>query len=138
MSKRIIALIGLFCLLISLAGCKLSIRNTVEGKDASLPAFDLSTSLICTVDSMDGSRCTVTVLEDNSNYDKDDVLYITYDTVAEGQSLTIGDVITFSYNYVSDVSAISGTPHIVVEELSILPEYTPPETTTEATDELAE
>lgn len=136
MYKRILALLCLVGLLICSTGCSFSLRDTVEGEDApSLPSFHLSSTLICSVASIDVSHCTVTVLEDNSTYDKDDILYVTYETVADNQKLSVGDIVTFTYHYVSDVSVIDDTSHIAVDELTVLPEYTPPETTVKTTEE---
>lgn len=133
MLKRFLTLISLLVLLMCTAGCSFSLRNTVEVENApSLPAFDLRSTLIVQVDSIDGSRCSATVLEENSTYDADDAVYITFTTVTGNQALRSGDIITLTYTYVDDVSAIGGTPHITVEEVTILTDYTPPET--EATE----
>lgn len=131
MLKRLSALLALFCLLLCLAGCNSSIRDTVEGKDATLPPLRIDSTLICSVVSVADNRCQAIVLEGNNNYDRDDTIYITFDSVAKDQSLFYGDAITFNYNYVTDVSAFEGKPNIKTDEITILKDYTPPETTTE-------
>ena len=112
MLKRIFMLFTLACLLLTLAGCNSSIRDTVEGKDATLPPLRIDSTLICSVVSVDGNLCQALVLEGNNNYDKDDTIYITFDSVRKDQSLFSNDVIAFSYNYVTDVSAHNDHPHI--------------------------
>ena len=90
---------------------------------------------IGTVTGISGNRYTVTVLEDNAQYDKDDVVYVTYLPAEGGVSLKAGDIINAHYNYITDVSSVGGIPHITTDSVSILPDYTPPETTVEATVE---
>lgn len=131
MLKRFFALLALSCLLLTLAGCNTSIRDTVEGNDATLPPLRIDSTLICSVVSVVDNRCQAIVIEGNNNYDRDDTVYITFDSVAKDQSLFYGDAITFSYNYVTDVSSFEGKPNIKTGEVTILKDYTPPETTTE-------
>ena len=131
MLKRIFMLFTLACLLLTLAGCNSSIRDTVEGKDATLPPLRIDSTLICSVVSVDGNLCQALVLEGNNNYDKDDTIYITFDSVRKDQSLFSNDVIAFSYNYVTDVSAHNDHPHIKTGEITILKDYTPPTATDE-------
>lgn len=135
MTKRLIAIISLLCMVVGLAGCNVNLRDTVEGNEEKMPAFDISSDLIGTVTGVSGNRYTVTVLEDNAQYDKDDVVYVTYQPEEDGVSLKAGDIINAHYNYITDVSSISGIPHIITDAVSILPEYTPPETTVEPTVE---
>lgn len=135
MTKRMIAIISLLCLVIGLTGCNVNLRDTVEGNEEKMPAFDISSDLIGTVTGISGNRYTVTVLEDNAQYDKDDVVYVTYLPAEGGVSLKAGDIINAHYNYITDVSSVGGIPHITTDSVSILPDYTPPETTVEATVE---
>lgn len=131
MMKRFIALFMLICLLPVLAGCNSSLRNTVEGQEATMPPLRVDSTLICSVVSVTDNRCQAIVLEGNNNYDKDDTVYITFESVNKNQSLFYDDVITFSYNYVTDVSVYQNKPHIKTGEISIIKNYTPPETTAE-------
>jgi hypothetical protein len=135
MSKRLIVLFTLLGILTSLSGCHFSVRDTVEDKEATLPPLRIDSTLICAVSSIDGNRCQVIVLEDSSNYDKDDTLWVTYNSVAKNKSLHREDVITFAFNYITDVSAIDHIPHITVEEVTVIEDYVPP--VTESTDEAA-
>ena len=135
MSKRIIILFTVICMAICMTGCHFSIRKTVEDKDTTLPPLRIDSSLVCSVDSIEGNRCLVTVLEGNGTYDADDEVYVTYESVAKKEQLHRGDVITFSYNYVTDVSAIDDMPHITVETVTIVKDYTPPTTAPDATEE---
>ena len=81
--------------------------------------------MICSVTSVEGNLCQTIVLEGNNNYDQDDTVYITFDSVNKDQSIKSGDVITVSYNYVRDVSAYKNKPHIHTEVLTILNDYMP-------------
>lgn len=132
MLKRLFALLTLTCLLLTLAGCNYSIRDTVEGKDTTLPPLRIDSTLICSVVSVNGNLCQALVLEGNNNYDKDDTVYITFESVKKDQSLFFDDVITFTYNYVTDVSTYNKKPHIQTEEINIIDDYVPP--ATEAAD----
>lgn len=133
MTKRIIAIISLLCLMMCLAGCKVNLRDTVEGGQADVPAFDLSSDLIGKVTAIYEGRCTVTVLEDNSHYDKDDVIYVTYTPEDDGITIRVGDIIRAHYDYITQVSSVASIPHITTGTITVLQDYTPPETT-EATE----
>ena len=132
MLKRLILIFTLICMIFSLGGCHFSIRDTVESNEASLPPLRIDSSLVCSIESIDGNRLLVLVLEGNSNYDKDDELYVTYETVAKDETIQKNDVISFEYNYVTDVAAVKNTPHIMTEQIAVIPNYVPP--TTEAED----
>ena len=132
MLKRFILIFAAICMIVGLCGCQFSIRDTVESKEASLPPLRIDSSLVCSVVSIDGNRLYVLVLEGNSNYDKDDELYVTYETVAKDHSVKRDDVISFEYNYVTDVAAVKYTPLIMTEQIKIITDYVPP--TTEAVD----
>lgn len=136
MLKRLFALLALFCALLTFAGCNTSIRNTVEGQEATLPPLRVDSTLICSVTSVEGNRCAAVVLEGNNNYEKDDIVYITYNAVAKKLTPRVGDVITFTYNYVTGVSTYNKKPHIQTEEITIIDDYVPP--ATEAVDAEAE
>ena len=138
MLKRFILIFTLVCMILGLCGCNFSIRDTVESKEASLPPLRIDSSLVCSVISIDGNRLMVLVLEGNSNYDADDELYVTYETVAKDQTVKRNDVITFEYNYVTDVAAVKNTPHIMTEQITIIPNYVPPVTETESTEAATE
>lgn len=141
MPKRLTLFFTLLCIIVSLSGCQFSIRNTVEGQDATLPPLRIDSSLVCSVQSIDGTRLHVVILEGNSNFNKDDEIYVTYETVEKDQTVQRNDVITFQYNYVTDVSAYAKLPHILAGQISIIPDYEPPATeateadATEATNE---
>ena len=135
MFRKITALAALVALLLTLCGCNFSLKDEVEGKDApTLPGFHFRSELICQIDRFENGKCVATVQEDSGAYDKDTVVIISYESVVDDLSPTAGDYITFKYVYTTDVTALDGTPHITIEELTILPEYTPPETTA-ATEE---
>ena len=126
MTKRLIILFTLICLIVGLSGCNFSIRESVEGKNVTLPPLRIDSTLVCRITTMDGNRCYVKVLEGNGNYDKDDELYVTYESVAKKEQVHHEDVITFEYNYVTSVAAIGNVPHILVDEVTVIKNYVPP------------
>lgn len=137
MFRKITVLAILIALLLTLSGCNFSLKEEVEGKDApTLPGFHFKSELICQIDHFEDGKCIAIVQEDNGTYDEDTEVYVTYASVTSDLSPTAGDYITFTYVYTTDVTAIDGTAHITTDEITILPEYTPPETT-EATEETA-
>ena len=138
MLKRSILIFTIICMIFSLCGCHFSIRDAVESNEASLPPLRINSSLVCSVQSIDGNRLLVLVLEGNSNYDEDDELYVTYETVAKDQSVQKNDVITFEYNYVTDVAAVKNTPHITTDQITVIPNYVPPTTVAEDTEAATE
>ena len=141
MFRKFTALMAVVALLLTLSGCNFSLKDEVEGKDApTLPGFHFRSDLICQIDRFENGKCVATVQEDNGPYDAETVVIITYESVVDDLSPTVGDYITFNYVYTTDVTSFDGMPHITVTELTILPEYTPPETTapTEETEETTE
>lgn len=117
MVKRMVAVCVLLALVLSLAGCKLSL-NMLEMP--SLPQVDSSSTLTAKIESVNGNQCTIIVTEGNGEYDKEDILYITYGIVAGNLTLAVGNTVTITYNYVKDVSEYEGLPHITVDEIAIL------------------
>ena len=134
MFKRIVILFTVICLAVGLSGCKFSIRNTVEDQATTLPPLRIDSNLVCQITDIEGNRCTVTILEGNSTYDAEDEIYVTYQSVSQNQRLRRGDVISLTYNYVTDVSAIGNTPHIAAQSVTVIQDYTPPETTEGTTE----
>ena len=125
MLKRIIAFLTLIVLIAGLVGCQGSIKDTVEGKEATLPPMRIDSSLVCSVKAVIGNRITAEILEGNSNYDQGDTIYITYEEVTKDQEVKIATVLSLTYNYVTDVAAIDGTPHIMAKEITVVKDYKP-------------
>ena len=97
----------------------------------TLPKIDLDeSSLTCRVDFINGRTCRVTVTEGDSHYDgphenrrgemvEGDTLQISYTSLKGADTLSVGDTITFSYHYNTDVSEKNGDPHISVSEITV-------------------
>ena len=153
MTKRLIAVILLLVVMILAAGCQEEIQNAQEeiknvveqGETPDFLTFDFSSTLICTVDEIIGNQCIAEVTEGNGNYDPETMVLISFEAVTEDADLKAGDVITFTYDYAVDVSAVTkyeskmdtyhNIPHIHTEEISTIPDYVPPETVPETTEE---
>ena len=146
MMKRIFALMILLAMAVSLGGCQEKIKETVEqGEAPDFLTIDFSSTLICTVKDVVQDKCIAEVTEGNGTYDPETMVVISFAAVSDEAELTEGEVITFIYDYAVDVSAYSkyeGTsdtyhniPHIRVEEITVIPDYIPPETEPETTAE---
>ena len=146
MTKRILAVIFLLAVMVLAPGCQDEIKNAVEKNHApDYLTFDFSSTLICTVSEVSGDQCIAEVTEGNGTYDPEIMVLISFETVADDAGLKPGDVITFIYDYAVDVSAVTkhegkldtyhNIPHIHVTEVTLLPDYVPPETVPETTGE---
>lgn len=149
MIKRMIAFIAIFALMLCASSCQDSIRghikDAVENKDpAILPTLNLTSTLVCTVEEIIGSQCVAVVTEGNSTYDADTIVLISSSDITDGTPLSVSDVITFTYEYIDDVSSVlrfetsknvyHNIPHIAVGKIAVIPDYVPvtaPETTAE-------
>ena len=146
MIKRIFAAIIVLSVLVFTAGCQEEIKNAVEKEQTpDFLNFDFSSTLVCTVSEVGNDQCIAEVTEANGTYDTETMVLINYKAVTDVPDMKPGDVITFSYDYAVDVSAVTkhegkkdtyyNIPHIHVEELTLIPDYTPPETAPETTVE---
>ena len=119
-------LIGLALVLVlamtALCGC-----NILEiGTPPTLPklGYDEST-LTGTVEFVNGRTCRISVLEGDGHYDaatekrEADVLFVTYASLEGGKSVQVGNTVTFTYSYTSDVTERDGQPHISVRVLDV-------------------
>ena len=119
-------LIGLALVLVlamtALCGC-----NILEmGTPPTLPklGYDEST-LTGTVEFVNGRTCRISVLEGDGHYDaatekrEADVLFVTYSSLEGEKSVQVGNAVTFTYSYATDVTERDGTPHITVRVLTV-------------------
>ena len=87
----------------------------------SLPSFRMDGSeLEGTVEYANGRTCLLRLTVEDGHYDKEDLVYVTYSSIAGGKTVSVGDSVHFSYHYTSDVSEYNGEPHITVNEVSVL------------------
>ena len=105
-----------------LCGC-----NILEmGTPPTLPklSYDEST-LTGKVEFVNGRTCRISILEGDGHYDaateeRDaDVIYVTFSDLRGKKSVQVGDTVTFSYSYTTDVTERDGEPHIGVKTLSV-------------------
>ena len=105
-----------------LCGC-----NILEmGTPPTLPKlrYDES-SLSCKVEFVNGRTCRVSILEGDSHFDaatekrEADVIYVTFSDLTGKKSVQVGDTVSFSYAYASDVTERDGEPHISVRALHV-------------------
>ena len=105
-----------------LCGC-----NILEmGTPPTLPklGYDES-SLVGRVEFVNGRTCRISILEGDGHYDaatekRDaDVIYVTFSDLSGKKSVQVGDTVTFSYAYTTDVTERDGEPHISVRTLNV-------------------
>ena len=105
-----------------LCGC-----NILEmGTPPTLPklGYDES-SLVGKVEFVNGRTCRISILEGDGHYDaatekrEADVIYVTFSDLSGKKSVQVGDTVTFTYAYTSDVTERDGEPHISVRTLNV-------------------
>ena len=84
-----------------------------------IPKLDGS-ALEGTVEYINGRTCLLRLSSEDSHYDEEDLVYLTYATINGGMAVSVGSRVSFSYHYTSDVSEYNGEPHITVNEVSVL------------------
>ena len=105
-----------------LCGC-----NILEmGTPPTLPklSYDEST-LTGRVEFVNGRTCRISILEGDGHYDaatekrEADVIFVTYASLDGSKSVQVGNTVTFTYSYATDVTERDGTPHISVRVLTV-------------------
>ena len=105
-----------------LCGC-----NILEmGTPPTLPRLSYDESTITgRVEFVNGRTCRISILEGDGHYDaatekRDaDVIYVTFSDLKGKKSVQVGDTVTFTYAYTSDVTERDGEPHINVRTLVV-------------------
>ena len=122
MRKRIALILAALLAMTALCGC-----NILEmGTAPTLPKihYDEST-LTGKVEFVNGRTCRVSILEGDGHYKaatekRDaDVIFVTYATLEGNKSVQVGNTVTFTYSYTSDVTERDSTPHISVRVLTV-------------------
>lgn len=122
MRKLIALILAAVLAMTAMCGC-----NILEmGKAPTLPKLDYdSSTLKGTVEFVNGRTCRIRVLEGDSHYDaatekrEADVLFVTYSSLAGKQSVQVGNTVTFTYSYTTDVTERDSDPHIAVKVLLV-------------------
>ena len=115
MKHKSLTLLIAAVMLVSLAltGC-----GSEEGP--TLPELILDGSeLTGTVEYINGRTCRILVTQEDSHYDAEDQLYLTYSAINGSKAIKVGDTVSFSYRYTRDVSEYNGDPHITINEVFV-------------------
>lgn len=105
-----------------LCGC-----NILEmGTPPTLPRLHYDESALTgRVEFVNGRTCRISILEGDGHYDaatekRDaDVIYVTFSDLGGKKSVQVGDTVTFTYAYTTDVTERDGEPHISVRKLNV-------------------
>ena len=105
-----------------LCGC-----NILEmGTPPTLPRLSYDESAITgRVEFVNGRTCRISILEGDGHYDaatekrEADVIFVTYASLDGSKSVQVGNTVTFTYSYATDVTERDGTPHISVRVLTV-------------------
>ena len=105
-----------------LCGC-----NILEmGTPPTLPRINYDESALSgKVEFVNGRTCRISILEGDGHYDaatekRDaDVIYVTFSDLEGKKSVQVGDTVSFTYAYTSDVTERDGEPHISVRTLNV-------------------
>ena len=122
MRKLIAMTLALVLLMTALCGC-----NILEwGTAPTLPRLEYDEStMTCQVEYVNGRTCKVSVLEGDGHYRAAtekraaDILYVTYTSLEGSKSVQVGDTVTVTYSYTTDVTERDGEPHITVRVLEV-------------------
>ena len=101
--------------------------NILEmGTPPTLPQINYDESAITgKVEFVNGRTCRISILEGDGHYDaatekrEADVIYVTFSDLEGKKSVQVGDTVSFTYAYTSDVTERDGEPHISVRTLNV-------------------
>ena len=122
MRKLIALLLASVLTMTALSGC-----NILEmGTAPTLPklSYDEST-LTGKVEFVNGRTCRISILEGDGHYDaatekrEADVIFVTYASLKGSKSVQVGNTVSFTYSYTTDVTERDSTPHISVRVLTV-------------------
>ena len=122
MRKLIALTLAAVLAMTALCGC-----NILEmGTAPTLPklSYDEST-LVGQVEYVNGRTCRISILEGDGHYAaatekrEADVIFVTYASLDGSKSVQVGNTVTFTYSYATDVTERDGTPHISVRVLTV-------------------
>ena len=122
MRKLIALTLAALMAMTALCGC-----NILElGTAPTLPRLDYDEStLTAKVEFVNGRTCRVSILEGDGHYDaatekrEADVIFVTYASLKGSKSVQVGNTVSFTYSYTTDVTERDSTPHISVRVLTV-------------------
>ena len=116
MRKRIFTLMLLTVFLCSalLCGC-----GKADG-GPTLPKLDYDRSTLTgTVEYVNGQACRIQITEGDSHYDPEDYIYLNFSAIDGGKAVKVGDTVSFTYHYTTDVSEYNGDPAVTVRQVTV-------------------
>lgn len=122
MRKLIALTLAALMAMTALCGC-----NILEmGTAPTLPKLDYDESTLTgKVEFVNGRTCRVSILEGDGHYDaatekrEADVIFVTYASLEGSKSVQVGNTVSFTYSYTTDVTERDSTPHISVRVLTV-------------------
>ena len=122
MRKLIALTLAALMAMTALSGC-----NILEmGTAPTLPRLDYDEStLTAKVEFVNGRTCRISILEGDGHYDaatekrEADVIFVTYASLEGSKSVQVGNTVSFTYSYTTDVTERDSTPHISVRVLTV-------------------
>ena len=122
MRKLIALTLAAVLAMTALCGC-----NILEmGTAPTLPKLNYDEStLVGQVEYVNGRTCRISIVEGDGHYDaatekrEADVIFVTYASLDGSKSVQVGNTVTFTYSYATDVTERDGTPHISVRVLTV-------------------
>ena len=122
MRKLIALTLAALMAMTALCGC-----NILEmGTAPTLPKLDYDESTLTgKVEFVNGRTCRVSSLEGDGHYDaatekrEADVIFVTYASLEGSKSVQVGNTVSFTYSYTTDVTERDSTPHISVRVLTV-------------------
>ena len=122
MRKLIALTLAALMAMTALCGC-----NILEmGTAPTLPRLDYDESTLTgKVEFVNGRTCRVSILEGDGHYDaatekrEADVIFVTYASLKGSKSVQVGNTVSFTYSYTTDVTERDSTPHISVRVLTV-------------------
>lgn len=122
MRKLTALMLAAVLVMTALCGC-----NILEiGTAPTLPKLDYDEStLTCRVEYVNGRTCRVSIVEGDGHYNaatekrEADVIFVTYAGLEGSKSVQVGNTVSFTYAYSTDVTERGGVPHISVRVLEV-------------------
>lgn len=100
----------------------------LTGCSLKMPRIPYITSdpIVCLVTAKEDHLLTLTVQQKDRHYDEGDTIYLSYQTIANGTVVEVGNQITFEYDYMNKVTVMNKDAYIVVDTVT-LTEWEPTE-----------
>ena len=128
MNRRFFAFFIVLSMVVLLAGCGFSLESVDLGP---LNGLLKNEPIVCSVLEKEDQQLKLVVLSSDGYYDVDDELLVSFSSISGGTRVNVGDSVTFSYDYLTDVTVRGDYPYSVVQSI----QHTDFSPTEEATEE---